>query len=350
MRRAVTRAVSAAVIAAITFAVIAAATTPASARERTYYVGADEVVWNMAPSGMNLEAGTALPPLIPGQIGRSYHKLLYREYTDGSFRSLAPVAPDMRYLGYLGPLMRAEVGDTIVVVFKNHTKYPLDIVPHGLVVSAAPSKPVKPGGVATYHWSVPDRSGPGPMDESSFLWTYTPSNRDTSIETTGLIGPIIVTKRGMARADGSPTDVDREFVVGFREDDESFSTLFHEDLTDPATNPHRVSSKAAHVPFTNIYVTLNGFIFGNMPMLTMRRGERVRWYLFDSESPGDFHAPTWTGNTVLWNGNRVDSMALGNSDRAVGDMVPDNIGTWQFYCTLNIHLLAGMEARYRVTK
>lgn len=322
---------------------------PATARERTYYVAADDVIWNYAPSGRNLEDGSALPPLIPGQLGWSYHKLLYREYTDATFRTLAPVAPDRRYLGFLGPLMRAEVGDTIVVVLRNHTHQQLDIAPHGLHVVSAPPKALAPGKTGTYRWAATDDAGPGPSDGSSFLWTYTPSDRTSGIMASGLIGPIIVTRRGMARADGSPTDVDRELVIGFREEDESESVMLPENVADGATNPRHVPTKVAAIPFgRNVFVSLNGFGYGNMPMLTMHRGERVRWYLFSSESTFDFHAPTWTGNTVVWNGQRADTIALGVSDRAIADMVPDDLGVWKIYCTLNIHLGAGMEARYTV--
>lgn len=328
---------------------VASLAQPATARERTYYVAADNVIWNYAPSGKNLEDRTALPPLISGQLGWSYHKLLYRAYTDATFRTLAPVAPDGRYLGFLGPLMRAEVGDTITVVLRNHTSQRLDIAPHGLRVISAPAKALAPGGTGTYKWAVTDRAGPGPSDDSSFIWTYTPSDRTAGMMASGLIGPIIVTRRGMARADGSPTDVDREFVIGFREEDESESVTLPQNVADSVTNPRHVPMKVAAIPFgRNVYVSLNGFMFGNIPMLTMHRGERVRWYLFSSESAFDFHAPTWTGNTVLWNGQRADTIALGVSDRAIADMVPDNLGVWKIYCTLNIHLAGGMDGRYTV--
>jgi len=33
----------------------------------------------------------------------------------------------------------------------------------------------------------------------------------------------------------------------------------------------------------------------------------------------------------------------------VGDMVPDNVGTWLLHCHVNDHILAGMQTRYRVT-
>ncbi len=56
----------------------------------------------------------------PHRIGRVYKKAIYREYTDSSFSKLKERAPDDKYLGLLGPVLRGEVGDTIEVIFKNH--------------------------------------------------------------------------------------------------------------------------------------------------------------------------------------------------------------------------------------
>lgn len=50
------------------------------------------------------------------RIGGKYKKALYIEYTDSTF-SIKKPAPNHR--GFLGPVIRAEVGDTIKVVFKN---------------------------------------------------------------------------------------------------------------------------------------------------------------------------------------------------------------------------------------
>jgi hypothetical protein len=75
---------------------------------------------------------------------------------------------------------------------------------------------VPPGKTHTYTWQVPERAGPGPMDPSSIMWMYhshVDEVRDTS---SGLQGPIVVTRQGMARPDGSPTDVDREGVALFQ--------------------------------------------------------------------------------------------------------------------------------------
>src|SRR5580658_5965722 len=94
---------------------------------RTYYVAADEVDWNYLPSGLNGMMGTTgmAPTGYPTMytqrnvhgIGRVYRKAIYREYTDATFTHLKPRLAQDAYLGILGPILHAEVGDTIQVVF-----------------------------------------------------------------------------------------------------------------------------------------------------------------------------------------------------------------------------------------
>lgn len=48
------------------------------------------------------------------------------------------------YLGLLGPVLRAEVGDTIVVTFKNNGEFAHNIEPFGLEEDKM-AEPVQPG-------------------------------------------------------------------------------------------------------------------------------------------------------------------------------------------------------------
>src|SRR5438045_4582780 len=98
----------------------------ATGRVRTYYVAAEEVEWDYAPLGMDMETGQAFEGASaaytqsgPNRIGHVYRKALYREYTDATFATRKPRPPQDEYLGLLGPILRAEVGETIKVVFKN---------------------------------------------------------------------------------------------------------------------------------------------------------------------------------------------------------------------------------------
>ena len=63
------------------------------------------------------------------RIGKRYKKAMYREFTDGTFKQLSARPP---WLGYLGPVLRAEVGDVIVVHLKNFATRSYSIHPHGV--------------------------------------------------------------------------------------------------------------------------------------------------------------------------------------------------------------------------
>ena len=57
-------------------------------------------------------------------IGGRYWKALFFEYTNSSFTEKKPKE---KYLGFLGPVIRAEVGDTIVVHFKNKVRLSISV-------------------------------------------------------------------------------------------------------------------------------------------------------------------------------------------------------------------------------
>ena len=101
---------------------------------RTYYIAAEETEWDYAPLGIDMMTGkpfegTAAAYTQPGpnHIGHVYRKAVYREYTDGTFATRKPRPPQDEYLGLLGPILRAEVGDTIKVVFKNNASRPYSV-------------------------------------------------------------------------------------------------------------------------------------------------------------------------------------------------------------------------------
>ena len=111
-----------------------------SGTTRTYYLSADRVVWDYAPTGRNGITGQRFDEVAdtyvksgPGRIGSRYEKCIYRGYTDATFRHLKQRKPIDRYLGLLGPVIRAEVGDTIKVVFRNTCPFRASVHPHGVL-------------------------------------------------------------------------------------------------------------------------------------------------------------------------------------------------------------------------
>lgn len=350
---------------------------------RTYYIAADEVNWNYAPTGLNQITGKpftgvervyALPT--PHHIGPVYRKATYREYTDGTFTKLKPRPADQQYLGILGPIIRAQVGDTIKVVFKNNASRPYSIHPHGVLYEKASEGvayadgsganemggAVPPGHIFTYTWHVPGRAGPGPGDPSSIVWLYHSHVDEQKDVDAGLVGPIIITARGMANADGSPKDVDREIVTLFNFFDENQSWYLFRNVAEfaPAVKGKEIARGNpvdANGAFTltgsgfvdsNFKATINGYIYGNGPKMEMKQGQRVRWYLMTIGFGFNFHTPHWHGNTVLWNKQRTDVIALSPAQMVTVDMVPDNPGMWMYHCHVSDHMDGGMITMYQV--
>jgi manganese oxidase len=344
-------------------------TTPAP-HTRVYFIAADEVRWNYAPAGRNLitgqpfgDAENVFVQQGPNRIGSTYLKALYREYTDSTFTRLKPRPADQAYLGDLGPVIRAEVGDTIRVVFRNNTRFPASIHPHGvLYAKSAEGAPyndgtagadkaddaVPPHGTFTYLWLVPERAGPGDMDTSSVMWMYHSHTDEVADTYSGLIGVMEITRRGMARADGSPNDVDREVFTNFMVADENQSPYIDENIALFTGDPASVDKEDEEFQESNLMHSINGYVYGNMPLITTRLGQRVRWYVMGMGTEVDLHTPHWHGNTVLANGMRMDVVQLLPAGMVVANMVPDDPGTWLYHCHVNDHILAGMLTRYQV--
>ncbi len=175
-----------------------ASSTPpggSTGQTRTYYITADEVTWDYAPGGINQITG--------------------RPFGDAESLWVASGPEGAPYQDSSG-----EEG-------KKGT--------------------VPPGGTHTYIWPVPERAGPAHGDMSSVLWMYHSHVSEIADVNAGLIGPMIITARGMAKADGTPKDVDREFVVAFASVEETESPYLQENIQQYMGDPKSV--KVVSDPF-----------------------------------------------------------------------------------------------------
>jgi hypothetical protein len=188
------------------------------------------------------------------------------------------------HTGILGPVLRAEVGDTIRVVFKNNAGREYSVHAHGVFYrkdsEGAPGNDgtleadkrddaVTPGDTWTYIWSVSERAGPGPRDPNSIVWHYhshTDRVRDTNA---GLIGAMIITRKGETAASGRPKSIDREFITLWKIFDENKS-WYVEDDTKRAGGNYAQLRKDDDFKESNKKHAVNGSIFGNVPMMSMR--------------------------------------------------------------------------------
>jgi FtsP/CotA-like multicopper oxidase with cupredoxin domain len=340
---------------------------------RTHYLAAEEVQWNYAPAGRDEAMGhdfhdeqKVWVDKGPTSIGAVSKKAVYVEYTDQTFTTRRPRGPEWEHLGLLGPVLRAEVGDVIRVVFKNKASRPYSIHPHGVFYlkdgegsptnDATPAAEkrddaVRPGESHVYVWPVPPRAGPGPNDPSSLVWLYHSHVEEPKDTNAGLVGAMIVSRKGEADAAGRPRGIDREFITLWKVFDESQSHYLGANAEAVGLDLDAIKNdaeKAKEFAEANQKHAINGYIFGSLPPMTMHEGERVRWYMMALGTEVDLHSAHWHGNAVLVDGRRKDVVSLLPADTLVADMVPDNPGIWMLHCHVDDHQVAGMTARYQV--
>jgi hephaestin len=168
----------------------------------------------------------------------------------------------------------------------------------------------------------------------------------------------------MARPDGSPKNIAHEFFSLFMIIDENQSRYFDHNLKASIANPEKIE-RSEYVPLdpegngdlplgtgfatSNMKASINGYLFSNGPLMTMRKGEHVRWYVMTMGIGFNFHTPHWHGNLVSVRGQYMDVLpTIGPAQIITADMVPDKVGTWMFHCHVDDHMKGGMQTLYRV--
>jgi manganese oxidase len=167
-------------------------------------------------------------------------------------------------------------------------------------------------------------------------------------------------RRGMATPDGRLKDVDHEFANMYITLNENESWYLEENIRDHALDPNGVnrleiepvtlrgmagSVLGSGFVDTNIKWAINGYLFGNMPLMTMKVGDRVPWYVATLGDFNNAHTPHWRGNTVLVAGQRTGVISIAAAQMATADMQPDGAGIWLDHCHFSDHLAGGMVAR-----
>ncbi|XP_019666136.1 ceruloplasmin-like [Felis catus] len=335
-----------------------------------YYIAAEEIVWNYAPSGINLftkknltAAGSESQVYFeksPTRIGGSYKKIVYREYTDASFRTQKARE---KHLGILGPVIKAEVGQTIKITFYNNASLPLSIHPHGLRYNKSnegsfyetpgggippPSSHVNPGMTFVYTWEVPRDVGPTSVDPNCLTWLYYSSVNMTIDINTGLVGPLVVCRNGSLGEDGKQKGKDKEFYLLATIFDENKSYLLDENIRTFTTEPENVDKEDPDFQESNQMHSINGYMYGNLPGLDMCLGDNISWHVLSVGSEKDLHGIYFSGNTFTSLGSRDDTIPLFPHISQTLSMTPDSLGTFNVVCMTTEHYLGGMKHKYHV--
>jgi len=276
-----------------------------SARTVEYWVGAVPVGWNVVPNGTDPMLGTKFDP-----AKTTMQTTIYRRFTKNFENQLKP-GP----YGLVGPVVQAQVGDTILVHFKNYDPVnPHSMHFHGVHYEVAsdgafipgvsgPGAEVKPGQTFTYKLEAgPDSAGVWPYHDHS-------PSMETSIRG-GLYGALSIRPKGQPKPD-------REFVVYFEK---------QLDIN-----------------------TIDGLGFiGNTPIFRAKVGEVVQWDVLGlGDDHHSFHVHGHRWHTA--DGTR-DVQTVSPAESFVFRWKEDEAGTWLYHCHVEEHMMNGMIGLYVVTK
>ncbi|CAK6441526.1 unnamed protein product [Pipistrellus nathusii] len=335
-----------------------------------YYIAAEKILWNYAPSGIDfftekpLTAAGCESQIYfeqgPTRIGGTYQKLVYREYTDASFQTQKARE---EHLGILGPVIKAEVGDTLKVTFYNNGSLPLSMQPHGLHYSKSnegsyyktpggsippASSHVNPGTTFVYTWQVPRDVGPTSTDPNCLTWFYYSSVYGKKDTNSGLVGPLLVCRKGSLGKDGKQKGIDKEFYLLATIFDENESHLLDENIRTFTTEPESVDKEDQSFYNSNLMYSINGYMYGNLPGLDMCLGDKISWHVLSVGSQSDLHGIYFSGNTFISAGERGDTMTLIPHTSKTLLMTTDSTGIFYVVCLTSEHYQGGMKHKYKV--
>ncbi|KAK6962443.1 hephaestin-like protein 1, partial [Biomphalaria glabrata] len=331
---------------------------------REYFIAAEEVMWDYTPLPRSIITGSNLTnESVDGGIfllhndnfiGHVYKKAVFKEYTDTTFRQLKTEGS----LDILGPAIMAEVGDTVKVTFRNNARRPYSIHTHGAWTSQENSgvnygsaSGVLPGRTFQYVWQLTERSGPGPNDPNCIPWLYYSSVDPIKDTNTGLLGPLIVCRKGTIGVNGKRRDIDKELFIFMSVMNENLSWYLEDNIKTFA--PARVGTNyQADSEFdeSNKMHSINGRLHGNNQGLVIEYGQKVVWYMMSLGAEIDLHTIHIHGHTFVHSSekHRDDVIQMFPGMAEAVEMVADNPGTWLLHCHVIDHIFAGMETVYTV--
>ncbi|RXN25751.1 hephaestin 1 [Labeo rohita] len=345
-----------------------ASPTETPGKERRFYIAAEEMVWYYAPSGVNYMTDASLTDDSDsesyfsrdgGKLGGKYLKARYISYTDDTFTTKTHIAGSDVHLGILGPVIRAEAGDVIIVTFHNRATRDYSIQPHGLHYEKAyegakyqdgtqkPGVSVAPGEKFVYRWRVIE--GPSSSDPACLSYLYYSAVDPVRDTNSGLFGPIQVCKKGVLDGSGHQyaNKIQHEFFLLFSVMDENENWYLEKnieefgssDLSVPANEEFQESNKMHAV---------NGYMYGNLPGLDLCNGEHTMWHILGLGTEVDIYGIYFEGNTFQRDGMNRDTLSVFPHTTVTVSMTPDNDGQFELSCLTGDHYQAGMRQHYEV--
>uniref|UniRef100_A0A669DMC4 ferroxidase n=1 Tax=Oreochromis niloticus TaxID=8128 RepID=A0A669DMC4_ORENI len=305
-------------------------------REWKYYIAAEEIVWDYAPTKLKLQmCRHELKKFLiflyrdfkrqylsqsPTRIGGKYKKAVYTQYKDETFTERSEHLQRKNELGILGPVIRAQIRDIITIVFKNMASRPYSIYPHGLTIEKSQegvnypkggnhSHGVQPGETHTYVWKVVEEDEPLEGDSRCLTRLYHSAVNTPRDIASGLIGPMLICKSQSLNVRNVQLKADKEQHAMFAVFDENKSWYLEDNIRQYCERS-KVNREDPEFYKSNIKHTVNGYIFKNDPPLGFCSGEVATWHVSSIGAQDYIQTATFYGHTFELNDRTEDFLSL----------------------------------------
>lgn len=278
-------------VSAVLFSLLLAHARAAS--KRVFYLGIDSVLWDYYPRyafNRSLNSGDRADlctgkSFLPDQLlfvgnGSSwgsftptsvYQKLRFQPYTDRTFTSLVNRTAEEEHLGILGPILRVEARDVIIVYVRGVLGNTSDAASYGFQIDGLKAlsgrKEVRPGKISKFVFHVP-ASALSTGYVSSRLLLYR-GVKDSLINGgvdggaatyEGLIGPLILYQPSSLDLFNKPLGIFTELVTVLTVSNENSGGESEEEEE------------------SNLMHGINGRIYCSLDGLDVTLGRTTRWY------------------------------------------------------------------------
>ncbi|XP_073711368.1 coagulation factor V [Misgurnus anguillicaudatus] len=296
--------------------------------ERRYYIAAVNIQWDYTSDTSDVQQ----------RAGPTYKKTVYREYDAGFTK--AKTHPSSS--GLLGPTIRGQEGDTIVVTFKNMADHPCSIHPHGItygkqsegslyfdntILLEKEDDVILPGKEHTYYWEVTSEVTPLAADPPCITYTYLSHVDIVKDYNTGLIGALLICKKGALDDSGNQINFHQEAVLLFGVFDENMS----------------LNSTDGPPQAQNIKYTINGYTNGSVPDLGICAHSKVSWHMLGMSSEPELFSVHFNGQVLLHYDHKTSAIGIISGTATSASMTAVFPGRWLFSSHISRHLEAGLH-------
>ncbi|XP_038555621.1 coagulation factor VIII isoform X3 [Micropterus salmoides] len=319
-----------------------------------HYIAAEEVTWDYAPHLKPTDSvlQSAYFPATPHHLDYKYKKVVYVEYTDGSFTQRKNPAKTL-----LGPLLKGKVNDQIHITFRNLASRPFNIYPNGLTKifplqkstndaeNDLRSMGVPPNGTFGYIWKLTTEDGPLEGDPLCLTQLYQSTVSPERDLASGLVGTLLICKYSTIDNRGRLLGPDKEWSVIFAVFDENRSWYINENMQKSS----RKSSNITDVEFynSNVIYSVNGIMFSGRQFV-MCKTDVTFWHVASVGTQSDFLSVYFTGNLFQYQGLYQSVLTLFPMTGMTLPMETELTGEWEISAFDGSLKSRGMSISYSV--